>query len=32
MSVAKFLDILGKVAEQENIVFANLAGDFDLWG
>ena len=30
MTVAEVFDILGKVSEQENVVFANLASDFDL--
>lgn len=30
MSVAKVLDVFGQVAEQEDVVFADFAGDFDL--
>jgi hypothetical protein len=30
MRVAEVLDILGKVTEQEDVLFANLAGDFNL--
>jgi hypothetical protein len=30
MRVAEVLDILGKVTEQEDVLFTNLAGDFNL--
>jgi hypothetical protein len=30
MSVAQVLNVLGEVSEEEDVVLANLAGDFDL--
>lgn len=31
MCVAEVFDVFGEVAEEEDVGFADFAGDFDLW-